>query len=67
MSNAKTPPVNVVALRAEEYSDEEKKSVVITLTTKYSGAQRRYSVPLTCLYDLMTDLQRLHASARVAS
>jgi hypothetical protein len=62
MSNDKTSAVDVVAMRAEEYSDAEKKSVIISLTTKYSKAERRYSVPLLCLYDLMMDLQRLHAS-----
>jgi hypothetical protein len=67
MSDGKTPPVHVVAMHADEYSDEEKKSVVISLTTKYSGAQRRYSMPLACLHDLMMDLQRLHSSNRASS
>jgi hypothetical protein len=35
--------------------------VVISLTTKYSTAERTYSVPLECFDDLVVDLQRLNA------
>lgn len=67
MTDGKTPPVHVVAMRAERYANEEKKSFVISLTTKYSRAERRYSVPFECLHDLMRDIQRLNASSRVDS
>jgi hypothetical protein len=53
-------PVNVVALRAESYSRDDK-TVVISLKTKYSSVERTYSVPLKCFDDLVMDLQRLDA------
>jgi hypothetical protein len=53
-------PVSVIALRAEAYSPEDK-TVVISLTTKYSSVERTYSVPLECFHDLVVDLQRLNA------
>jgi len=51
-------PVRVVAMRAQAYSPDDK-VVVISLTTKYSTAERTYSVPLECFDDLIVDLQRL--------
>jgi len=51
-------PVSVVALRAENYSAEDD-SIVISLRTKYSTAERIYSVPADCLEDLIADLRRL--------
>ena len=53
-------PVSVVALRAQAYSPDDK-TVVISLTTKYSTAERTYSMPLACFDDLVVDLQRLNA------
>jgi hypothetical protein len=53
-------PVSVIALRAEAYSPDGK--VIISLRTKFSGAERRYSVPIECFHDLIVDLQRLNAS-----
>jgi hypothetical protein len=32
------------------------------LRTKYSSAERKYSVPIECFHDLIVDLQRLNAS-----
>ena len=60
MSNRFVPPVSVSSLRAEAYSADDK-TVVISLTTKYSTAERTYSVPLKCFDDLVLDLQRLNA------
>jgi len=54
-------PVSVVALKAEGYSSDGN-NVVISLRTKFSGAERKYSVPLDCFHDLIVDLQRLNAS-----
>ena len=51
-------PVSVVALRAENYSVADD-SIVISLRTKYSTAERIYSVPVECLQDLIADLRRL--------
>jgi hypothetical protein len=58
-------PVSVVALRAEGYSAADD-SVVISLRTKYSTAERTYSVPVECLQDLIVDLRRLSLSAPAA-
>ena len=56
-----TTPVTVVAFRAESYSPDGK-NLIISLRTKYSSAERKYSVPLECLRDFLVDLQRLQAS-----
>jgi hypothetical protein len=55
-------PVSVVALRAESYSADDD-SIVISLRTKFSTAERTYSVPVECLQDLIVDLRRLSLSA----
>jgi hypothetical protein len=60
MSQEKAVPISVTAVRAEGYS-ADRKEIVISLTTKYSNAERKYSVPVECLYDLIVDLQRLNA------
>jgi len=60
MKHDETLPVSVLALRAEDYSPDGN-SVVISLRTKFSNAERKYSVPLECLRDLIVDLQRLNA------
>jgi hypothetical protein len=64
MSQDETILVSVVELRAERYSPEGN-SVVISLRTKFSSADRKYSVPLVCFQDLIVDLQRLNASKPV--
>ena len=61
----KTLPISVVALRAEGYSANGAE-VVISLRTRYSTAERKYSVPLECFSDLLLDLQRLEASKQSA-
>jgi hypothetical protein len=53
-------PVSVVALRADAYSPGG--DVIISLRTKFSAAERKYSVPIECFHDLIVDLQRLNAS-----
>ena len=58
-------PVSVVALRAESYLVADD-SIVISLRTKYSTAERIYSVPVECLRDLIVDLRRLSLSAPAA-
>ena len=62
MNQEKAIPISVAGLRAEGYSPD-RKSVIISITTKYSSAERKYSVPVDCLYDLIVDLQRLNADA----
>jgi len=54
-------PVSVIALRAESYSAGGD-NIVVSLRTKYSTAERKYSVPVECFQDLIVDLQRLNAS-----
>ena len=50
--------VSVVALRAKRYSAADD-SIVVSLRTKYSTAERIYSVPADCLEDFIADLRRL--------
>ena len=60
MRQDETLPVSVLALRAEGYSPDGN-SVVLSLRTKFSSAEPKYSVPLECFRDLIVDLQRLNA------
>ncbi|MGA8918019.1 MAG: hypothetical protein WB540_04735 [Pseudolabrys sp.] len=60
MRQDETLPVSVLALRAEGYSPDGN-SVVLSLRTNFSSAERKYSVPLDCFRDLIVDLQRLDA------
>ncbi len=53
-------PVSVVALRADGYSQDG--NVVISLRTKFSSAERKYSVPIECFHDLIVDRQRLNSA-----
>ena len=57
----KVQPVSVVALRAECYS-ADRNNIVISLRTKYSTVERKYSVPVECFEDLVVDLRRLSVS-----
>jgi hypothetical protein len=57
MEQSKTLPVNLIAMRADKYAPDGK-SLIISMTTKYS-AERTYSVPVECLYELIADLQKL--------
>ena len=61
MNQDETLPVSIVGLRADAYSPDGK-SVIISLKTRFSLAERKYSVPLECFYDLIMDLRRLNAS-----
>ena len=62
MSEDNTIPISVIALRADDYTLDGK-DVIISLTTKYSAAERKYSVPVECFHDLIVDLRRLNAAA----
>jgi hypothetical protein len=66
MSQDDTVPVSIIALRADAYSADGK-NVIISLKTKFSTAERKYSVPLECFYDFIVDLQRLNASKEATS
>jgi hypothetical protein len=58
--------ISVIALRADEYSSDGR-SVIISLMTKYSAAERKYAVPVECFHDFIVDLQRLNAAASATS
>lgn len=66
MNQYKTIPIGAVALRADGFSPDGK-DVIISLTTKYSSAERKYSVPVECFHDLIMDLQRLNAATGAMS
>jgi hypothetical protein len=51
-------PVIVVALSFSE----DGANIVVSLKTKYSGIELKYSVPVECFRDLLIDVQRLEAS-----
>ena len=53
-------PISILALRAEDYSPDGK-NVIISLVAKYSAMERKYSVPIECFFDLITDMKRLNA------
>jgi len=53
--------VTVTALRAESYSADSD-NIVISLRTKYSANERKYSIPVECFRDLIIDLQRLNVA-----
>ena len=58
MRQSKAPPINVIDIRADEYS-RDGKNIIISLATKYSAERRTYAVPVECLYDLISDLRTL--------
>jgi hypothetical protein len=66
MNQDKTIPISVIAMRADDYSPDGK-NVIISLTTKYSTAERKFSVPVECFHDLILDLRRLNAAASASS
>ena len=55
------PPISVNALLAEGYSADGN-NIIISLTVKFLGKKRQYSVPVNCFYDLIASLQRLNAT-----
>jgi hypothetical protein len=56
--------VRVTGLRAEAYSAEGE--VIVSLQTRLSTAERKYSIPVECFRDLIVDLQRLSLTTLVA-
>jgi hypothetical protein len=66
MKQDKTFPVSVIALRADDYSPDGK-NVIISFTTKYSAAERKFCVPIECFHDLIVDLRKLNAAASITS
>ena len=62
MGQDKTIPIGVIALRADDYSPDGR-NVIISLKTKYSTVERKYSVPIECFHDLIVDLKRLNTAA----
>jgi len=58
MQQSRTPPINVIDIRAHEYTPDGK-GIIVSLATKYSPERRDYSVPVECLYNLISDLRTL--------
>ena len=58
MQQSKAPAINVIDLRAHEYTPDGK-GIIVSLATKYSPERRNYSVPVECLYNLISDLRTL--------
>ena len=54
-------PIRVTEFRADSYSADG--DIVISLRTKYSKNERKYSVPPSCFRELIVDLKRLNAFA----
>ncbi len=60
MTEGKTLPIDVIVFRADDYSPDSK-NIIISLMTKFSNAEQKYSVPIDCLYDFIADVRRLNA------
>ena len=58
MQHSKAPPISVIDIRAHEYTPDGK-GIIVSLATKYSAERRDYSVPVECLYNLISDLRTL--------
>jgi len=58
MQQSKAPPISVIDIRAHEYTPDGK-GIIVSLATKYSAERRDYSVPVECLYNLISDLRTL--------
>jgi len=58
MQQSKAPAINVIDIRAHEYTPDGK-GIIVSLATKYSPERRDYSVPVECLYNLISDLRTL--------
>jgi hypothetical protein len=66
MQHSKAPPINVIDIRAHEYS-RDGKNIIISLATKYSAERRTYAVPIECLHDLISDLRTLKQTSDEAT
>ncbi len=62
MTDDKSLPIGVTTLRADDYSPDGK-NITMSVRTKYSSVERKYSVPIDCFYDFILDLKRLNADA----
>lgn len=63
MSQSKQLPIDVIALRAINRTPD-RENIIISLTTRFSTEQT-YSVPIECLKQLITDLQKLNSAEGV--
>ena len=63
MDRKEPKSVAVAALRAVGLSPDGK-AITLCLSTRYSTAERLYSVPVECFYDLIVDLRRLNTFAK---
>lgn len=65
MSQSKQLPIDVIALRAINRTPD-RENIIISLTTRFSTEQT-YSVPIECLKELITDLQKLNSAEGITS
>ena len=65
MNQSKQIPIDIIALRANDRTHDGK-NIIISLKPRYSPEQT-YSVPVECLYELITDLQNLNSSKGTAA
>jgi hypothetical protein len=61
MNQNKNVPIAVLDFRADNYSPDGQ-SIIVSLMTKYSAERRSYSLPVTCLYPFIADLQKLQSA-----
>ena len=54
-------PIDAIDLRADGYSPDGK--IIVSLGTKHSPQRQTYSLPVTALFGLTADLQRLQSGA----
>jgi hypothetical protein len=65
MNQSKQIPIDVIALRANNRTPDGN-NIIISLITRFSTEQA-YSVPIECLKELITDLQKLNSVAGVTT
>jgi hypothetical protein len=63
MNPSKALPIDAIDLRADDYLPNGK--IIVSLGTEHSPERQTYSLPVTALFGLTADLQRLRSAAPV--
>jgi hypothetical protein len=63
MNPSKALPIDAIDLRADDYLPNGK--IIVSLGTEHSPQRQTYSLPVTALFGLTADLQRLRSAAPV--
>ena len=58
MNQSRTIIIDAIDFRVDGYSPDGEK-IIVSLTNKYSAEPRLYSLPVTCIYSFIADLQKL--------